>query len=110
MFVDPDPDQVQASADVGAQTIELHTGCYANRRGRAQRAELRALARAAELAHRLGLRVNAGHGLNYENTQAILALPHLETLNIGHAIVSRSVFVGLGQAVTEMLQVLNDRG
>jgi pyridoxine 5-phosphate synthase len=108
MFIDPDPDQVRASADVGAHFIELHTGSYANcATDNAVQAELRKLTDAARLAHDLGLRVNAGHGLNYRNTSAILDLPHLETLNIGHAIVSRSVFVGLRQAVRDMLEVIN---
>ncbi len=104
LFVDPDRDQLRAAADVGADFVELHTGTYAN--ARSPRRELRKLMTAAKLAHDLGLRVNAGHGLNYENTRPILRLPHLETLNIGHAIVSRAVFVGLRQAVREMLEVI----
>ena len=107
MFIAPDPRQVRASAKVGAQFIELHTGCYANAlTKRAAAAELKRLAAAAELAHSLGLRVNAGHGLNYQNTRGIFAVPHLETLNTGHSIVSRAVFVGLRQAVREMLVVM----
>jgi pyridoxine 5-phosphate synthase len=107
MFIDPDPAQVRASADAGAQFIELHTGTYANcATDSAAQTELRKLSDAARLAHDLGLRVNAGHGLNYRNTTAILDLPHLETLNIGHAIVSRSIIVGLRQAVREMLEVI----
>jgi pyridoxine 5-phosphate synthase len=103
LFIDPDLKQVRASADVGADFIELHTGAYAE--GRA--GELERLVAAAELAHQLGLRVNAGHGLNYQNTPGIRAVPHLETLNTGHAIVSRAVFVGLQQAVREMLALMN---
>jgi pyridoxine 5-phosphate synthase len=107
MFIAPDPRQVRASAKVGAQFIELHTGCYANAlTKRAAAAELKRLAVAAALAHDLGLRVNAGHGLNYQNTRGIFAVPHLETLNTGHAIVSRAVFVGLRQAVREMLAAM----
>jgi pyridoxine 5-phosphate synthase len=106
LFIDPAEDQVRASADVGAQYVELHTGRYANTRGAEQQTELRELARAAARAHALGLRVNAGHGLNYVNVKAVLALPHLDTLNIGHAIVSRAVFVGLRRAVTEMLEIM----
>jgi pyridoxine 5-phosphate synthase len=102
LFVDPDLKQVRASADAGADLIELHTGAYAN--GRA--GELERLIAAAELAHKLGLRVNAGHGLNYENTPGILAVPHLEMLNTGHSIVARAVFVGLRQAVREMLALM----
>jgi pyridoxine 5-phosphate synthase len=103
LFIDPDPKQVRASADVGAQFIELHTGAYAE----GKPGELEKLIGAAELAHLLGLRVNAGHGLNYQNTPGIRAVPHLETLNTGHAIVSRAVFVGLRQAVQEMLALMN---
>ena len=102
LFVDPDPKQIRAAADFGAQFIELHTGRYAIR----GKGELKKLIAGAELAHELGLRVNAGHGLNYENTRGIFAVPHLETLNTGHAIISRAVFVGLRQAVREMLALL----
>lgn len=110
LFIDPALDQVRAAADVGAHFIELHTGAYANCRSASAAArELKKLVAAAKLAHQLGLRVNAGHGLNYHNTPGILAVPHLETLNTGHAIISRAVFVGLRQAVVEMLQVMNSR-
>ncbi len=104
LFIDPIGNQLRAAADVGADFVELHTGAYAN--ARSPQTELRKLVRAAELAHDLGLRVNAGHGLNYQNTPPILRLPSLETLNIGHAIVSRAVIVGLRQAVREMLEVI----
>ena len=102
LFIDPDPKQVRASADAGAQFIELHTGAYSR-----DAKQIKKLIAAAELAHRLGLRVNAGHGLNYQNTPGIRAVPHLETLNTGHAIISRAVFVGLRQAVREMLALMN---
>jgi pyridoxine 5-phosphate synthase len=108
LFVDPVADQIRASADVGGDFIELHTGTYANcRTESAVAAELKKLTQAATLAHKLGLRVNAGHGLNYQNTPGIRVIPHLETLNTGHAIIARSVFVGLRQAVHEMLALLN---
>jgi len=103
LFIDPGDDQIRAAADVGAQFIELHTGTYAN----CGAGELPKLIAAAELAHTLGLRVNAGHGLNYQNTPGIHAVPHLETLNTGHSIISRALFVGLRQAVREMLALLN---
>jgi len=103
LFVDPNAKQVRASADAGADFIELHTGAYAL----GKTGELKKLIAAADLAHRLGLRVNAGHGLNYENTPGIRAVPHLETLNTGHSIISRAVFVGLRQAVREMLALMN---
>ncbi len=102
LFIDPDPKQIRAAADTGAQFIELHTGAYSR-----DASEIKKLVAAAELAHELGLRVNAGHGLNYENTPGIRVVPHLETLNTGHAIVSRAVSVGLRQAVREMLALMN---
>ena len=105
LFVDPDPDQITAAAGVGGDYVELHTGAYANAPDAG--GELRKLVQAAETAYRLGLRVNAGHGLNYGNTGALIrAVPHLDTLNTGHAIVSRAVFVGLRTAVAEMLEVI----
>jgi pyridoxine 5-phosphate synthase len=107
LFVDPEDRQIKASADLGADIVELHTGTYANaHRETDQAAEIRKLVAASELAHKLGLRVNAGHGLNYENTRAMLAVPHLETLNTGHSIMSRALFVGLRQAIAEMLALM----
>jgi pyridoxine 5-phosphate synthase len=107
LFVDPDAQQIRAAADAGADLVELHTGSYANARTETeQAAEIRKVAASATLAHKLGLRVNAGHGLNYQNTPGILAVPHLETLNTGHSIISRAVFVGLRQAVGEMLALM----
>jgi len=107
LFIDPVPDRVSAAANTGANFVELHTGTYANASNETEAAaEVKKLIRAAELAHKLGLRVNAGHGLNYQNTPGILAVPYLETLNTGHAIISRALFVGLRQAVREMLTVM----
>ena len=107
LFVDPDPKQIRAAADAGADFIELHTGTFANaRRSSEETAEIKKLTAAADLAHKLGVRVNAGHGLNYQNTPAILAVPYLETLNTGHAIISRALFVGLRQAIREMLALM----
>jgi pyridoxine 5-phosphate synthase len=109
LFVDPDARQIRAAADVGADFVELHTGTYANACGEEKvAAEIRKLTQAAELAHKLGLNVNAGHGLNYQNTPGILAVPHLNTLNTGHSIISRAVFVGLRQAVREMLMLMGN--
>jgi pyridoxine 5-phosphate synthase len=107
LFIDPDPKQVRAAADAGTDFIELHTGAYATGGSESSvQAELEKLIAAARLAHGLGLRVNAGHGLNYRNTAGILAVPHLETLNTGHAIISRAILVGLPQAVREMLALM----
>lgn len=103
-FIDPELDQVKASADLGADMIELHTGCFANAEGDEQLAEVDRLRQAATLGHSLGLQVNAGHGINYENIRLILKIPHLTELNIGHSIVARSTRVGLSQAVREMKQ------
>lgn len=104
LFIDPDPGQIRAAEAAGAPVIELHTGTYANAKGRRKRAELARLRRSALLAHALGIQVNAGHGLDYENVRAVAKLPYIHELNIGHSIVSRAVFVGLRQAVREMLR------
>ena len=108
LFINPDAKQVDAAAKSGAQFIELHTGQYAKHFGnvRNRNRELNRLIAAAEHAHGLGLRVNAGHGLNYDNIVDLLAVPHLEELNIGHCIISRSMCVGLPKAVKEMLQLM----
>jgi pyridoxine 5-phosphate synthase len=107
LFIDADRQQVKASAEVGADTIELHTGVYANAREKKQRAgELKKLQQAAELALKLGLRLNAGHGLNYINVKPVARIPGMQELNIGHSIISRAVFVGLGQATKEMIQLI----
>lgn len=106
LFVDPDPRQIEAAAALGARYVELHTGAYANAQGDAAQEELRRLFASAQLAHDLGLKVNAGHGLNYQNLAPILAMPHLEELNIGHSIISRSVVVGLEAAVREMVGLI----
>jgi len=106
VFVDPDPDQIKASADAGATFVELHTGPYANAVGAAQEAELSKLMRAAELARQAGLRVNAGHGLNYFNVQPVAARLGAEELHIGHSIVARAVLVGIERAVREMKEAI----
>jgi len=106
LFIDPEENQLLAAAALRAEFVELHTGAYANAFGTERELELEKLRRGAALALDLGLRVNAGHGLNYENTAAILSLPGLEELNIGHSIVSRAVSVGLEQAVREMCRIV----
>jgi pyridoxine 5-phosphate synthase len=134
LFIAPDEKQIAASASVGAQFVELHTGKFAeefqvgresrveSRKSKALRTsrstldlrlstELQRLISGAKLAHSLGLKVNAGHGLNYENLPTLFAVPHLVELNIGHSIVSRAVFVGMKIAVKEMLALMkNYRG
>ena len=106
LFIDPEEHQLRAAAALRAEFVELHTGAYENALGVARDRELDKLCQGAQLALALGLRVNAGHGLNYENTSAILALPGLEELNIGHSIISRAVSVGLHQAVSEMRRLV----
>jgi len=108
LFVAPDPPQIEAAARVGAQFVELHTGRFAEAFGDpAQREEeLNRLVEGARLAHGLGLRVNAGHGLNYENVRWLHRVPHLVELNIGHSIISRAVFTGLARAVRDMLDAM----
>jgi pyridoxine 5-phosphate synthase len=109
-FIAPDVAQVEAAAKAGGQFVELHTGAFAEsfNRKRERNAELDRLTAAAERARELGVGVNAGHGLNYQNTRALLACPHLVELNIGHSIVSRSLVVGLAAAVREMLLLMSD--
>ena len=123
LFIAPDERQIAASARTGSQFVELHTGQFAEEFHKqvgssrcddrtAQRAvptdlpELERLISGAKQAHALGLKVNAGHGLNYENLTALFPMPHLVELNIGHSIISRAVFVGLDKAVREMLALM----
>lgn len=108
LFIDPDPDQIQASVNCGADIVELHTGRYAEFILITDQAEqeLQRLRSAAQLAHKLGLTVNAGHGLTLNNTQKIVQLPYIHCLNIGHAIIARAVFIGLAEAVKEMRVVM----
>jgi len=108
LFVDPDPGQIETAAALRAEYIELHTGAFANASGSRRAAEREKLVEGARQAHQLGLRVNAGHGLNYENTRELFAVPHLEELNIGHAIVSRALFTGLAAAVVAMKDICAD--
>jgi len=108
LFVDPDPRQLDAAAQSGAQFVELHTGPYAEAWGHkdARNLQIERLVAAARHAHGLGLQVNAGHGLNLQNLPLLHLVPHLVELNIGHSIVSRAVFVGLQPAVREFLNAL----
>jgi pyridoxine 5-phosphate synthase len=107
LFVDPDANQLKASAQTGAKFVELHTGTYANTTTEAeQRRELEILTKSGEVAIALGLRLNAGHGLTYWNTRAIAQIPGMEELNIGHSIISRAVLVGLERAVQDMKALL----
>jgi pyridoxine 5-phosphate synthase len=106
LFIDPDADAVRATADLGADAVELHTGEYANTRGAERAGQLARLARAAALAREAGLGVHAGHGLTYENVTPVAAIAEIEELNIGHSIVSRAVLVGIERATREMAEIL----
>lgn len=110
-FIDAELTQVEAAHRIGAQCVELHTGPYANATSPSQRQkELARHGRAAARAHEIGLQVNAGHGLNYDNAREYIEdVPHLHTLNIGHSIISRAIFVGLEQAIREMLELLGSK-
>lgn len=107
IFIDPDCDQIQAAYELGAPTIEIHTGRYADAIDRSiQIQELMRIEKAAYFAHDLGLKVNAGHGLSYQNVKPIANIEILHELNIGHAIIARSFFTGLKQAVIDMKQLM----
>jgi pyridoxine 5-phosphate synthase len=101
MFIDPDPEQVRASHAIGAPVVELHTGHYANHDEAEAKEELNRIHNAAKLATDLGLIVHAGHGLTLQNTSAIVGIPEIQGLNIGHAIVADAVFKGLVRAVAD---------
>lgn len=105
LFVDPDEAQLRASREVGAERVEIHTGTYCQARDEATRAaELKRVVDAAAAAKALGLGVAAGHGLDYFNVEAIAAIPEVEELNIGHAIVARAVMSGMERAVRDMVE------
>ncbi|MFC1498327.1 pyridoxine 5'-phosphate synthase [Verrucomicrobiota bacterium] len=106
LFIDPETDQIKAAAELGVPCIELHTGTYCNADNK--EAELAHLISGAIYAHELGIKVNAGHGINLGNIKNILNIPHIDTLNIGHSIVSRSIFVGMEQAVREMMKKMEE--
>jgi pyridoxine 5-phosphate synthase len=106
LFIDPEPAQIEAAAALGVPVVELHTGAYAEARGEQQARELRRVQEAARHGARLGLRVHAGHGLNYHNVQAIAAIDEIVELNIGHAIIARAVIDGLAHAVREMKRLM----
>ena len=108
LFIAPDPAQIEAAARTGSQFIELHTGAFAEGFDQDLRrhAELERLVAGAKQAHALGLKVNAGHGLNYQNLPLLRHVPHLVELNIGHTIISRAVTVGIKAAVKDMLRLM----
>ena len=106
LFIDPLAKQILEAARVGAYAIEIHTGSYANARAGKREKELARIQIAAQLGAKLGLKIHAGHGLNYENIFPLLEIPEILEFNIGHSIVSRAVFVGLSKAVSEMKKII----
>lgn len=108
-FVEPEEIQIQDSCKAGADMVEIHTGTYANLKFQKDiEKELTRITIATELAHSLGMKIAAGHGLNYFNTQEICKIPFIGELSIGHSIISRAVLVGLDKAVRDMLVLIND--
>ncbi|MFI5381349.1 MAG: pyridoxine 5'-phosphate synthase [Tepidisphaerales bacterium] len=108
-FIDPVAAQVELARQLGFQAVELHTGEYANAKGTAQLHQLQRLRDAGALVSQCGMRLHAGHGLNYHNVRAVAAIPNMHELNIGHAIVSRALFVGLCEAVRLMKKAMNEK-
>jgi pyridoxine 5-phosphate synthase len=108
LFIDPDKEQLDAAVAAGAPVVELHTGSYADVEGDAAQSELQRVIEAARYGHELGLVVNAGHGLHYQNVTAIAAIPEIVELNIGHAIISRAVLDGLAMSVSEMRRIMTE--
>ena len=107
LFIDPEEKQIKAAKDCGASVVELHTGRYADENGTAQLAELERIKKAAQYGVSIGLRVNAGHGLNEDNVLPIAAIDELSELNIGHAIVAEAVFKGWQKAIKDMKSLMN---
>lgn len=110
LFIDPIEAQVREAARLGAYAIEIHTGSYANAVGKKKEKELFRVREAVRLGQALGLRVHAGHGLNYENIFPLLPVAEISEFNIGHSIISRAVFVGLAKAVQEMKKIIQTTG
>jgi len=108
LFIDPDEDQISAAQKTGVKMVELHTGRYANAKNKKEeKRQFEELKKAARFAKSLGLSVFAGHGLNYNNVSRVAGIYEIEELNIGHAIIARAVFVGLGKAVKEMKELID---
>ncbi len=109
LFIDADPAQIAAASEVGAQVIEIHTGHYADRDNRKDREkEMNRIIQGVQQGTAANLQVNAGHGLNYQNVQAIAGIPEIHELNIGHGIIARAVFTGLSNAIMEMKRLMKE--
>ena len=107
LFIEPDIEQIKRVTAIGAPKIELHTGTYANATGAARQQEFQRIVAAAEFAQSEGIQVNAGHGLDYQNTHEIAAIPQLKELNIGHSMIARAIFIGIEAATKEMLAIMH---
>jgi pyridoxine 5-phosphate synthase len=107
MFIEPDRQQIDASRELGAPVVELHTGAYANASGAAREKILTHIRNGAEFGSDIGLEIHAGHGLTYDNVGPIAALPHIVELNIGHFLIGDAIFVGLGNAIARMRNAMN---
>ncbi len=107
LFIDPEPEQLEAALECGAPVVELHTGAYAEATGERQAMELMRITEAARFGSRIGLTVHAGHGLHYHNVQPVAAIPEIVELNIGHSIVARAIVDGIGPAVRDMKALMD---
>jgi pyridoxine 5-phosphate synthase len=110
LFINPFLSDIKVSSEIGARMVEIHTGLYANARGKKQNVELKRVENAVKSALQKGLHVNVGHGLNYENVNKVAALKGLRGLYIGHSIISRSIYVGMERAVREMKKLIKEAG
>ena len=108
MFIEPDRKQLDASRELGAPVVELHTGAYANAKGAEQEKLLKHIRNAAEFGADLGLEIHAGHGLTYENVGPVAAIPHIRELNIGHFLIGEAIFCGLTDSVQKMRRLIDD--
>lgn len=108
LFIAPVKEQIDAAKKTGADFVELHTGEYANARGKAVDMQLERLRAAAGFAHDLGLKINAGHGLNYRNLKPVAMIDEIEEFSIGHSLIGHAVFVGMERAVKEMIEILKE--
>jgi pyridoxine 5-phosphate synthase len=108
MFIEPDRKQLDASRELGAPVVELHTGAYANASGAAQDKLLKHIVNAAEFGADLGLEIHAGHGLTFENVKPIAAIPHVRELNIGHFLIGEAIFTGLSDSIQKMRRLMDE--
>ncbi len=108
MFIEPDRKQLDASRELGAPVVELHTGAYANASGAAQEKLLKHISNAAEFGADLGLEIHAGHGLTFENVKPVAAIPHIRELNIGHFLIGEAIFTGLSDSIQKMRRLMDD--